>query len=216
MNAMTIKIMLVEDHAILRAGLQSLIERQTDLEIVGQAENGRMAVDLAAELDPDVVIMDVNMPDMNGIEATRLIRRANPDTKVIALSAFDKPDFVMGMVRAGASGYLLKDNLFEDLVRAIHSVVQGQSYLCAEVASVVVQACQEEHTSLSNLDNYEIELVRLLAQGYAAKAIATQQGLSVKTVEGRRRLLKKLDIESIAELVQFAIGEGLVPERKTT
>jgi two-component system, NarL family, response regulator NreC len=214
---MTTKIMLAEDHAILRAGLQSLIERQEDMEIVGQAENGRIAVDLAAELRPDVVIMDVTMPDMNGIEATRLIRAANPDIKVIALSAFDKPDFVMGMVGAGASGYLLKDNLFDDLLKAIRAVVQDQSFLCTEVASVVVEACQQERSSLSMLNEDEIELIKLLAQGHAAKGIAAQQGLSVKTVEGRRRrLLKKLQLESIAELVQYALAHGLIPEHSPT
>ena len=214
---MTTRIMLAEDHAILRAGLQSLIERESDMEIVGQAKNGQEAVDLAADLQPDVIIMDVTMPEMNGIEATRRIRATHPEIKVIALSAFDKPDFVMGMVRAGASGYLLKDNLFEDLVRAIHAVVQDQSYLCAEVATVVVQACQGDRISPSSLGADELELVRLLARGHSARDIATRHDLSIKTIEGRRRrLLKKLDIDSIAELVQVAIGEGLIPARKAT
>jgi two-component system, NarL family, response regulator NreC len=214
---MTIKIMLAEDHAILRAGLQSLIERQAGMEIVGQAENGRQAVDLAVELKPDVIIMDVTMPDINGIEATRLIRAANPDIKVIALSAFDTPDFVMGMVGAGASGYLLKDNLFEDLLKAIEAVMQGQSFLCTEVATIVVRACQEDQTSLSKLEADEIELIRLLAQGHSARDIGAVQDLSIKTVEGRRRrLLKKLHLDSIAELVQYAIAKGLIPKRSAT
>jgi DNA-binding NarL/FixJ family response regulator len=148
---MTIKILLAESHSILRAGLQSLIERRTDMEIVGQTENGRVAVDLAAELKPDVIIMDVTMPDMDGIEATRLIKAAHPAVSIIALSAFDKPGFVLGMVKAGASGYLLKDNIFRDLVRAIQAVVRGQSCLCPEMATVAVQTYQEDRTSLSNL-----------------------------------------------------------------
>ena len=214
---MTMKIMLVDDHSILRAGLRSLIERQTDIEIVGQADNGRVAVERAAELKPDVIIMGVTMPDMHGTKATRLIKAAHPEIKIIALSAFDSPDFVMGMVRAGASGYLLKGNLFEDLLAAIKAVVQGQAFFCPEVATVVVQACQADRTSLSNLDKHETELVRLLAQGHTAKAISIQQGISIKTVEGkRRRLLKKLNIDSIAELVQFAIAERLVPKPKAT
>ena len=147
---MTIKILLAESHSILRAGLQRLIERQTDMEIVGQTENGRVAVDLAAELKPDVIIMDVTMPDVDGIEATRLIKAAHPTVSIIALSAFDKPGFVLGMVKAGASGCLLKDNMFRDLVRAIQAVVQGQSYLCPEMAAVVIQTYQEGQTSLSN------------------------------------------------------------------
>ncbi len=155
--------------------------------------------------------MDVTMPDVSGIEATRQIKAQNPDVKIVALSAFDKPDFVLGMVKAGASAYLLKDNLFDELLKAIHAVVQGQSYLCPEVAKVVVQACQKEHTSLSHLNEEELDLVKLLAQGDSAKDIATQQGLSVKTIEGRRRrLLHKLKIDSVAELVHYAISEGLV------
>jgi len=149
---MTIKILLAESHSILRAGLQSLIERQTDMKVVGQTENGRVAVDLAAELRPDVIVMDVTMPDMDGIEATRLIKAAHPAVSIIALSAFDKPGFVLGMVKAGASGYLLKDNIFKDLVRAIRAVVQGQPYLCPEMATVAVQTYQEDRASLSDLD----------------------------------------------------------------
>ena len=142
---MSIKIMLAEDHAILRAGLQSLIDRQTDMEIVGHAENGRVAIDLAADLGPDVIIMDVSMPDMNGIEATRLITAANSDIKIIALSILGEPDFVMEICKAGAAGHLLKDKLAEDLVLAIRAVVQGQPYLGAEVATAAVRACQEAY-----------------------------------------------------------------------
>jgi len=208
---MTLKIMLAEDHAILREGLRSLIERQPDMEIIGEAKDGQAAVQMAETLKPDIIIMDVTMPDVSGIEATRQIKANNPGVKIIALSAFDKPDFVLGMVKAGASAYLLKDNLFDELLKAIHAVVQGQSYLCPEVAKVVVQACQKEHTSLSDLNEEELDLVKLLAQGHLAKDIATQQGLSVKTIEGRRRrLLHKLKIDSVAELVHYAISEGLI------
>lgn len=213
---MTIKILLVEDHAMLRAGLRSLIEGQADLEIVGQAENGRVALTLAAELEPDVIIMDVTMRGMNGVEATRLIKAAHPAVKIIALSAFDKPNFVLGMIKAGASGYLLKDNLFEELLKAIHVVVSGEAYLCPQVTKIVVEDCLEERTSRPNLNEDEIELVELLAQGRSATAIGTLQGMSVKTVEGRRgRLLKKLHLESIAELVQYALAEGVISEQPT-
>jgi len=208
---MTLKIMLAEDHAILREGLRCLIGSQPDMEIIGEAKDGQAAVQMAETLKPDIIIMDITMPEVNGIEATRQIKANNPDVKIIALSAFDKPDFVLGMVKAGASAYLLKDNLFDELVHAIQVVVKGQSYLCPEVATVVVQACQEERTSLSHLDEEELDLVKRLAQGHLAKDIATQLGLSVKTVEGRRRrLLHKLNIDSVAELVHYAISEGLV------
>ena len=203
--------MLAEDHAILREGLRGLIERQPDMEIIGEAKDGHAAIELAQTLKPDIVIMDVSMPGASGIEATRQIKANCPGIKIVALSAFDKPDFVLGMIKAGASAYLLKENLFDELLKAIQAAVQGQSYLCPEVAKVVVQACQEEHTSLSSLDEEELDLIKRLTQGLSAKDIATQQGLSVKTVEGRRRrLLHKLKLNSVAELVHYAISEGLV------
>lgn len=146
-NTMTIKILLAEDYAMLRGGLQSLIERQADMEILDQAESGRSAVELAAELKPDVIIMDVTMADMNGIEATRQVKAAHPEVKIIVLSALGKPDFVLGMIRAGASGYLLKDNPLEDILKAIHVVVEGEVYLCPEVTRIVVQECLEERLS---------------------------------------------------------------------
>jgi len=169
----TIKILLVEDHAMLRAGLRSLVEGQTDLEVVGQAENGRAAVTLAAELEPDVIIMDVTMRGMNGVEATRLIKAAHPAVKIIALSAFDRANYVLGMIKAGASGYLLKDNLFEELLKAIHVVVAGEAYLCSEVTKILVEDCLVERTSRPNLNEDEIELVKLLAQGRSATVIGT-------------------------------------------
>ena len=208
---MTLRIMLAEDHAILREGLRGLIERQPEMEIIGEAKDGQAAIELAQTLKPDIVIMDVSMPGASGIEATRQIKANCPGVKIVALSAFDKPDFVLGMIKAGASAYLLKENLFDELLKAIQAAVQGQSYLCPEVAKVVVQACQEEHTSLSSLDEEELDLIKRLTQGLSAKDIATQQGLSVKTVEGRRRrLLHKLKLNSVAELVHYAISEGLV------
>ena len=121
---MTTRIMLVDDHAMMRAGIERLIVSRTDMEVVGQAENGRIAVELAAELNPDVIIMDVSMPEMDGIEATRLIKSRNPNTKIIALSLFDKPEYVTGMIDAGASGYVCKNNVVEELIGAIQKVIQ--------------------------------------------------------------------------------------------
>ena len=209
---MAITIMLAEDHAIMRAGLHHLIKDETDMDVIGEAENGTSAVEMAAQLKPDVIIMDVTMPDMNGIEATRQIKAKNPDIRIVALSAFNNPDFVLGMLKAGAQAYLLKEDLYDDLLKAIRSVMEDRCYLCPQVASIVVQeACTHDSPSPGNLDKGEIELVTLLAQGHCAKDIAVQQGLSIKTVEAkRRRLLKKLNIESVAQLVQYAIGEGLI------
>jgi DNA-binding NarL/FixJ family response regulator len=211
-DAMAITIMLAEDHAIMRAGLQHLIKDETDMEIIGEAENGTSAVELAAQLKPDIIIMDVTMPDMNGIDATYQIKAENPDIRIVALSAYETPDFVLGMLKAGAMAYLLKENLFDDLLKAIRSVMEDQCYLCPQVASIVVAASTQDSCPPKNLDENEIELITLLAQGHRAKDIATQRDLSTKTIEAKRRqLLKKLNVNSVAQLVQYAIAEGLIP-----
>jgi two-component system, NarL family, response regulator NreC len=209
---MAITIMLAEDHTIMRAGLRHLIEDETDMDIVGEAESGIRAVEIAGQLKPDVIIMDVTMPDINGIEATRQIKAENPDIRIVALSAFNNPDFVLGMLKAGAQAYLLKEDLYDDLLKAIRSVMEDRCYLCPQVASIVVQeACTHDSPSPGNLNKGEIELVILLAQGHCARVIAVQQGLSIKTIEAKRRcLLKKLNIESVAHLVQYAIAKGYV------
>ena len=173
-----------------------------------------MAVHLALELKPDAIIMDVAMPDMNGIEATALIKEKLPDTKIIALSAHNNCEYVMGMIKAGVSGYLLKDCAFEELVKAIETVMQGKSYLSPEIATVVIEAeASGNHTSGgTSLNERDLEVIKLLAQGKSARKIAESLSLSVKTIEGRRRkIMEKLNIDSIAELVRFALAEGLIP-----
>ncbi len=211
---MAISIMLAEDHAIMRAGLHHLIGDEVDMEIIAEAENGRSAVELAGQLQPDVIIMDVTMPDMNGIEATRLIRAENPDIRIVALSAFNTSDFVLGMLKAGAKGYLLKEGLYDDLLKAVRSVMAGECYLCPQVASIVVGACTDDRPSQGNLDAGEIELIGLLAQGHCARDIAAQRGLSIKTIEvRRRRLLKKLTLDSVAQLIHYAMSKGIAPKQ---
>jgi two-component system response regulator NreC len=212
-----IKILLVEDQVIMREGLRALINKESDMEVVGEADNGEMAMELAGELEPDVIIMDVTMPRMNGIEATRQIKAMMPNIKIVALSAYDNREYVMGMVKAGVSGYLLKDCAFEELVRAIRTVLQGKSYLSPDAAKVVLDAESETQmvpggsyakTALSKLDR---ELIKLLAEGKSAREIALKNQLSIKTIEGRRRrIMKKLNINSTAELVRYAIREGVV------
>ncbi len=211
---MAITIMLAEDHAIMRAGLQRLIRDEIDMEIVGEAENGASAIELAAQLKPDVIIMDVTMPDVNGIEATRRIKAENPDARIVALSAFDTSDFVLGMLKAGAMAYLLKEDLFENLLTGIRSVMEDQCYLCPKVAHIVVQeANAPDQQPQDNLDEGEIALIALLAQGQRAKDIAAQQGMSTKTIEARRRrLLKKLNLNSVAQLVLYASTKGIIPK----
>ncbi len=216
---MSTRILIAEDQVIMREGLRALINEQTDLEIVGEADNGKVAIELARELKPDLIIMDVAMPGTNGIEATRQIKAEMPDTKIVALSAYDNREYVMGMVKAGVSGYLLKDCAFEELVNAIRTILQNKSYLSPDVATIVLEAQSENQMSsgkaahsatLSELDR---DLIKLLAEGKSAREIAAKNKQSVKTVEGRRRrIMKKLNINSTAELVRYAIREGVVSD----
>lgn len=210
---MSVKILLAEDHVVMRDALSSLIDRQDGMQIVGHADNGKMAVELARQSRPDVVIMDVSMPEVNGIEATRLIRDMLPETKVVALSAYDNREYVMGMIKAGVSGYLLKDCAFEDLIKAVEAVMQGKSYLSPEIATIVLKAQVDgpEGDGGAVLNDRDKEVVKLLAEGKTARQIAEEEGLSVKTIEGRRRrIMEKLNISNTAQLVRYAIEQGIV------
>lgn len=212
---MATTIMIVEDHKIMLEGLRSLVERQENLQVVGEATNGREAVERSAELQPDVIVMDVTMPDMNGIEATRLIKQQQPDIRIVALSAYDQRELVLGMIKAGASGYLIKDTMFEELLRAIETVMRGESYISPAVTEILVDAYVGRRPNTPALNEKDIDIMRLLATGKSAKEIAYEKGLSVKTVEAhRRKLFQKTGVESIAELVHFAISEGIVPLQK--
>jgi len=212
---MAIRILLADDHKIVRDGLRSLLQAEADLEVVGEAANGREAVRLAQELSPDVVVMDVGMPDLNGIEATRYIAGGPSGAKVIALSMHSDRRFVEGMLAAGATGYLLKDSAFEELARAIRAVAAGRTYLCPSVAGVVVQALvRASHAAQPArspvLTPREREVLQLLAEGKSTKQIAGTLGVSVKTVETHRsRIMDKLDVHSVPELTKYAIREGL-------
>jgi DNA-binding NarL/FixJ family response regulator len=213
------RILIAEDHVIMREGLSALINEQVDMKITGEADNGKAAIELAKELKPDVIIMDVAMPGMSGIEATRQIKAEMPDLKIVALSAYDNREYVMGMVKAGVSGYLLKDCAFEELVNAIRTILQNKSYLSPDVATVVLEAESENQMSSGNsaqnvtLSEPDRDLIKLLAEGKSAREIAAKNNQSVKTVEGRRRrIMKKLHISSAAELVRYAVREGMVSD----
>ena len=212
---MSIRIVLADDHHIVRDGLRSLLEEQGDMEVIAEAENGRDAVALAAELRPDVVVMDVGMPDLNGMEATRQVLERARGTRVVALSMHSDRRFVAGMLEAGASGYVIKDAAFEELARAIRAVVDGRTFLCPAVAGVVVgdylnRRAAGEPAPARPLTPREREVLQLLAEGSATKQIAARLGVSVKTVETHRsRIMAKLDIRSVAELTKYAIREGL-------
>lgn len=212
---MSIKILLADDHKITRQGLRSLLEKESDMEVVAEAEEGRTAVCLVRELSPDVVVMDVSMPDLNGMEATRQIVAELPNVKVIALSMHSDNLFVSEMLKSGASGYLLKDCAFEELARAIHVVVEGKTYLSPAISGVVVDdylhhLARTESTSSEVLTDREREVLQLIAEGNSTKQVALKLHISVKTVEThRRQIMSKLNIHTIAELTKYAIRQGL-------
>ena len=213
---MSIRVLIADDHKIMLAGLRSLLEKQTDFEVVGEADNGRKAVQMAQEKTPDVVVMDVSMPDLNGIEATMQIIESLPKTRVIALSMHSDKRFVMGMLRAGASGYLLKDCASQELANAIAQVAGGKKYLSPEITGVVIDdfllggSAEEVTTAASPLSPREREVLQLIAEGWSTKQIASHLYVSIKTIEThRRQIMKKLDLHAIADLTKYAIREGL-------
>jgi two-component system response regulator NreC len=208
---MSIRVLLADDHKIVRQGLRSLLEKQHGMEVIAEAEDGRTAVQLARKLSPDVVVMDIAMPDLNGIGATRQIIAEAPGVKVVALSMHSDKRFVTRMLRAGASGYLLKDCAFEELARAISAVVANQIYLSLGIAGVVVEDYVRHVPETGpSLTPRECEVLQLLAEGSSTKEIAARLHVSVKTVETHRRhIMEKLDIHTIAELTKYAIREGL-------
>ncbi len=212
---MAIKVLIADDHQIVRQGLRTLLEKEPDLEVVAEAENGRSTVRLVREKHPEVVIMDVAMPDLNGIEATRQIISEMPKVKVIALSMYADRRFVSNMLKAGASGYLLKDCASEELVRAIRVVLAHKTFLSPGVADIVVkdyvQTPMGPEASVFNvLSNREREVLQLMAEGKSTNQIAELLHVSVKTVEThRQQMMQKLKMHSVAELTKYAIREGL-------
>jgi len=213
---MGLKVILADDHTIVRDGLRNLLDKLPDVEVIADAEDGRSTVDLARRLSPDVVIMDITMPDMNGIEATRQILSENPRVKVIGLSMHSDRRFVIEMLKAGGSGYLLKDCAFEELANAIHAVMKNQIYLCPPIAKIVTEdylnrlAPTNASMVYSILTPREREVLQLLSEGKTTKQIAYALGLSGKTVETHtQNVMNKLGLRSIAELTKYAIREGL-------
>lgn len=213
--SMSIRILLVDDHKIVRDGLRTLIEKEAGMEVVGEARNGREGLKLTRKLLPDVTIMDITMPDMNGIDATRSILEEHPEIKVIALSMHSDRRLVSGMLEAGASGYLLKDSAFEELARAVRAVVAHQTYLSPSITDIVVKRFIGKSTSVersvfTDLTKREREVLQLLVEGMSTKEVASSLNVSVKTIETHRaNIMDKLDIHSISELVKYAIREGL-------
>ena len=211
-----IEIVLVDDHRLFREGVRNLLEQQADMTVVGEAGDGRTAADLVQTLSPTVVVMDVTMPDLNGINATRQILCAKPDTKVLALSMHAHRPLVREMLEAGASGYLLKECAFDELVQAIHSVVEkNQVYLSPKISRMVLEDYlrpprKTEMLGILTLTPSEREITQLITEGKSSRQIAENMGISVRTVEKHRlNIMRKLRIRNVAELVKYAIREGL-------
>jgi DNA-binding NarL/FixJ family response regulator len=213
---MSIKILIADDHRIMRSGLRSLLDKEPDMEVVAEAENGRMTVQLALKVFPDVVIMDITMPDLNGIEASRQILSRAPDIKVVALSMHSDEQFVVEMLNAGASGYLLKDCALGELCLAIRAVVANQNYLSPGIASVVIKDYLRKLSRAKKppvarmLTLREREVLQLVAEGNSSKKIASTLHVSVKTIEThRQQIMNKLNIHSVAELTKYAVLKGI-------
>jgi DNA-binding NarL/FixJ family response regulator len=210
-----ISIILVDDHVIMRDGLRHLLDEESDIEVIGEADNGRKAVKLALEKKPDIVIMDIAMQDMNGIEATRQIKSNNPEIKVIALSMHSERQIVVGVFRAGASGYLLKESSSLELVDAIRTIHLGRKYLSQKISDIVLQEISDvkkdtKEIGVDVLTNRECEILQLISEGNSTKKIADILFISPKTVESHRaNIMEKLNIHNIPELTKYAIRAGL-------
>jgi DNA-binding NarL/FixJ family response regulator len=213
---MKIKILLVDDHKILRDGICSIVKGHSDMEVIGEAADGKTALRLVDELSPDLVIMDISMPDMNGIDATRRIIADHPDIKVVALSMHYDKQFVSEIFKAGASGYLLKDCAFDELAHAVRVVMENKTYINPQIASIVIESLvtqpqpASDQKAFSLLTEREKEVLRLIAEGQSTKEIASTLKVSAKTIEShRRQVMGKLNIRNVAELTKYAIREGL-------
>jgi DNA-binding NarL/FixJ family response regulator len=207
-----IRILLADDHPVVRRGFQMILAEQSDMEIVGEAGNGREALELAAKLKPDVVVMDVAMPELNGIEATRRMAENAPHARVLALSMHKDSVYVRETLRAGARGYLLKDSVAADLVSAVRAVAAGEGYLSPAVSDAVLDDYRRHVTNpIDLLTSREREVLQMLAEGKTNKEIAGILNLSVYTVDAHRgRIMEKLNVHSINELVRFAVRNGLI------
>jgi two-component system response regulator NreC len=212
-----IRVLLADDHRMMREGIRALLERERDIEVVGEASDGREAVRLTAQLQPDVVVMDVSMPTLNGIEATRKIRRDHPKAQVLILTVHESEEYVARLLAAGANGYVIKRAASEELVSAIRVVFQGEAYLYPSVAKVVigdyVRRLREGRglSAREVLTDREREILQLIAEGYTNREMADLLHLSIKTVQNHRaRIMKKLDLHDRGELIKYAIQQGII------
>ena len=212
---MKVRILLADDHQIMREGLKALLGRHSSIEVIAEAENGIEALSIARKERPDVIVMDIAMPDINGIEVTRQLKSELPDIKIIALSMHSDRRFVSEILKAGASAYVLKHAAFEDLEKAIKAVMIGRTFLSADILESVVndyvsQLSSSEYDAYRQLSDRERQVLQLLAEGNSTKEIAFKLHVSVKTIESHRQnIMNKLGIRTLAGLTKFAVREGL-------
>jgi two-component system response regulator NreC len=212
-----IRVLLADDHTLIRAGLRLVVEQQPDFAVAGEAENGRQAVAMAESLKPNVVVMDIGMPDLNGIEAARQIRDAHPEIEVVMLSMHSDEGYVLRALKAGARAYLLKDSAEADLARAIHAAAEGKSFFSPAVGKVLLEDYMRKLERTGAEDSYELlsprerEVLQLVAEGKSSKEIANLLNLSVYTVETHRaKLMQKLNLKSMPELILYAVRKGII------
>jgi len=216
-NMPSIRVLLADDHTVMRNGLRLLLERQGDLTVVGEASDGRQAVDMAAAGNPDVVVMDIAMPQLNGVEATRQIVTRNPNTAIVILSMHSDESYVIRSLKAGARAYLLKDSAEADLISAIHAIIEGKSFFSPGVRRLLKEDYMRELADMGAEDTYELlttrerEVLQLVAEGKSNKEVANLLNLSLYTVETHRtHILQKLNLHSVPELILYAVRKGII------
>lgn len=214
-----LRVILAEDHQLVRQGLRSLLNDESDIEVVGEATNGQEAVELAKKWRPKVVVMDIELPRLNGLEATQRIVQEMPDVKVLILSVHTDRRSVSRALRYGAAGYMQKDSAFDELTRALRTVARGKTYLSPSISDVLVEDYvrvlpEDLAAKPTNLTPREREVLQLIAEGHTTKEIASLLSVSVKTVETHRRnIMRKVNLHSVAELTKYAVQEGITSSR---